>query len=277
MPEQVSKWKVAIELLKSRYFYKQLLWYLASLILLYLILIIFLRSYTHHGEKLSLPDYIGADLQEASRDAADRSFEIVVNDSVHIVGKKPGEILSQDPTPLSQVKEGRKIYVTTAKHLPDVFEMSQIPVLYGKNYENKKEELLAGFELKSKVIGYRYDPGPKDHILEVRYNGETIVSEAGRNTRVKIEKGSTLEYILSQSTGGEVPIPKLVCMPLAEARFLVEHSLLKVENVIQSDLVEDEESAYVVQQVPPYQADRTMVMGEGLTLYISANKPDECP
>ena len=54
--------------------------------------LLWLRFYTNHGQELEMPDYIGVQLDEASKNAEDKTFQIVVTDSVHIVGTAGGEI-----------------------------------------------------------------------------------------------------------------------------------------------------------------------------------------
>jgi len=53
-----------------------------------------LKSYTNHGQKIELPDYIGINFATAKEDAEDKTFKLVVKDSIHKVGVKGGEILS---------------------------------------------------------------------------------------------------------------------------------------------------------------------------------------
>ena len=68
---------------------------------------------------MELPDYENTLIDDANKDANKRSFEIIVNDSVHIVGRRGGMIINQNPVKGSLVKENRKIYVTITKFNPD--------------------------------------------------------------------------------------------------------------------------------------------------------------
>lgn len=275
--DQISIWEQLGQMVKSKWFYSQLGYTIAGALVLVLAIFLWLRFYTHHGQQLTLPDYTGMDIALARSDAGRKSFTLVVDDSVHMVGKKGGEILSQNPIGNSKVKENRKIYVTVAKYQPDVFLSANLPVLYGKSYENKKEELKVGYELTLEIAGYRFDPGPPDHILEVIYNGEPFINDKGRNNSLQIEKGATLQVILSQTTGAVVNIPNVVCEEVDQARFIIESRRLKVAEVISLDGTSAESGAWVARQEPEYDPARTMVEGEGITLYVQAEKPDNCP
>ena len=67
-----------------------------------------MRCYTKHGESLQVHDYTSMTLQDAIEKANSRSFEIVVNDSIHRPKMEPNVVLTQSPKPFSRVKENRK-------------------------------------------------------------------------------------------------------------------------------------------------------------------------
>lgn len=264
-----------VQMAKSKWFWKQIGITVIASLLLVLGIFLWLKLYTHHGQQLTLPDYTGMDLELARKDASRKSFDLVVDDSVHMVGRKGGEILSQNPEGNSKVKENRKIYVTVAKYQPDMILSANLPVLYGKNFENKREELSVGYELKLEVVGYKFDPGPVDHILEVMYKGEPFINSKGRNNALEIEKGAILQVILSQSTGAVITVPNVVCEELDQARFKIESMRLSVAEVVSSGN-DEEDLMYVYKQIPSYDPERTMVEGEGITLYVQSGRPDSC-
>jgi len=84
-----------------------------------------LKWYTHHGEELILPDYIDKPLVQAENDAADRNFEIVVTDSIFLVGRPGGIIYDQNPKPGSKVKRKRKIYTIVTKSGADMIKVAK--------------------------------------------------------------------------------------------------------------------------------------------------------
>src|SRR5690606_23026533 len=98
-----------VQMAKSKWFWKQMGITVVASLLVVLGIFLWLKLYTHHGQQLTLPDYTGMDLELARKDASRKSFDLVVDASVHMVGRKGGEILSQNPEGNSKVKENRKI------------------------------------------------------------------------------------------------------------------------------------------------------------------------
>jgi len=91
--------KNIIDFLGNKKFLKQLLYLFAFVIFLIVAAIQWLKYYTHHGQKLEMPNYIGINHVEAKKDAEKKSFVLIVEDSLHIVGKPGGEIIDQNPKP----------------------------------------------------------------------------------------------------------------------------------------------------------------------------------
>ena len=234
---------------------------------------LWLRFYTNHGQKLELPDYENTFIEEAIKDAKNKSFQIIVNDSIHIVGRAGGMIINQNPVKGSLVKENRKIYVTITKFNPDKLKLSDLPVLYGSDFEQKRKE-LSYQEINTVIDGFKYDPGEPNHILEVSYNGEVIVSRNIDRSDVEIEKGGTLHFILSEQSGGTTKIPDLRCMTVAQARFYLEGVKLKLGNI--SPTIENLDQAFIIGQEPAYDPVSINDMGSPINIVVSENIPADC-
>lgn len=261
--------------LTSKDFFKQLLYIFLFLGLILFIVLMWLRFYTNHGQKISLPDYIGQSIEDAREDAEDKTFEIIVNDSIHIVGKPGGEILDQNPNPGAEVKEGRKIYVRTTKYNSDTYPLEKLPQLYGNDFDQKKRELKF-LEINSVIKDYKYDPAEPNHILEVYYNGEKIVSSTTYKKTAMIEKGGTLEMVLSSRGGGQAEVPDLKCYLYADAVFYLEQLKLEVGNVNKIGAISNLDSTYVISQDPPYDRTTTVSHGSSINLSIQQDKPSGC-
>jgi beta-lactam-binding protein with PASTA domain len=231
--------------------------------------------YTNHGQKLVLPDFVDMPVEAAKTEAEKETFQIIVNDSVHIIGKPGGIIIDQNPKPDSKVKENRKIYVTTTKYVADQIKVAGLPSLYGRDFERKSKE-LSFMDINSTVKDYIYDPGEPNHILEVYYNGQQIISKEGRQEDVKIEKGGTLEFVLSKRYGGEMSIPDVECMDYESAFFLIENLKLKVGKIIPQGEISDQSTAYIVSQFPIYDPEGLIKIGDEIELTISQAKPANC-
>ena len=240
-----------------------------------LTVIFWLRFYTNHGEKIEMPDYIGQSITQVKADAEERSFEIVVTDSVFVVGKSGGEIINQNPKPKSWVKSGRKIYVVITKFDPDKITVAELPILYGNEYNQKKNE-LAYRGIECVIRGKKYDPGEPNHILEVYYNNELIIDSDVFRAEIEIDKGGVLEFVLSDTEGGELLIPDLRCKRYTEAEFLLQSSKLLVGFIEESGNITAREDSYIIAQDPVPDGITKIKMGSVINLVISQSKPSNC-
>lgn len=234
-----------------------------------------LKVYTKHNQKSVLPNYVNASYDEALTDAETNKFRMVVLDSIYIVGAQGHMVISQDPVAGSEVKENRTIYVTITKQSADQVAFGRLPVFYGKNFDRKRRELFQSFQIEAKIVSRRYDSGEPNHILEVRYNGEKIADANMRREDVLIEKGGTLEFVVSEAIGGELQIPDLTCLTFGEAKFILSSSSIELGEVITDGTTGIVDGAFITGQVPDPE-EGTMRMGESVRLSLSRDKPMDC-
>lgn len=263
----------SLQKIKEHPVLRQLFFIAAGFVLFLIAVQIWLRIYTHHGQKIELPKFIGMPLAEAEAIAEDNDFEIIVNDSVFIVGKSGGIITEQNPKPASLVKEKRKIYVTVTKYGTETIKVKDLPILYGNAYEQKKTE-LSYRDINAKIKDYAYDPGEPDHILEVWYDGRKIIDADIVLEDIEIAKGGTLEFVVSKSEGGDVLVPDVRCLDLEEARFVLETAKLEVGDISYKGAGGN--TVFVVSQSPPHDGTTILKMGEKVSLTVSSVKPANC-
>ena len=261
--------------LTSKTFLKHLLLVLLAFLVCFFIATLWLKMYTKHGQQRELPDYQGMQLALAEDDADEQNFKLEVTDSIHVVGETGGKILRQNPEPFSKVKSGRTIYVTITKNEADQIPTGRLPSLYGENYDRKKNELTEHFEIRSKVIGKKFDPGVPGQILEVVYQGQTIIDRNGRKEEIMIDKGGMLEFVISERTGGSVSVPNLVCMQYSEAKFLLESIGLFVGDITYSGTVSDLSSAYVTSYSKSGESN-TVGRGSAISIEVADTAPPSC-
>lgn len=109
---------------------KHVVYIILTTILLIIISIVCLESYTDHDGRLTVPDVRGLSVESAARllDNTDLLYEVV--DSVYTKDVPKGYIVEQDPMAGSVVKSGRKVYLVINSHtehvisLPNVIDMS---------------------------------------------------------------------------------------------------------------------------------------------------------
>ena len=135
-----------------------------------------LDSFTHHGEKIEVPNVVGKSLYDAEMMLKDRGLLAMVVDSIYDKRAPKGSVLEQTPKSGFEVKGGRMVYLTVnLKGEP----MVQLPDVVGHGSLREAVALLQslGFKLTAHkpVIGR-----PKDLVLGVKqgardvHAGETI-------------------------------------------------------------------------------------------------------
>lgn len=135
-----------------------------------------LDSFTHHGEKIEVPNVLGKSLYDAETMLKDRGLVALVVDSVYDKSAPRGSVLEQSPKSGYEVKGGRMVYLTiNLKGEP----MAQLPDVVGHGSLREAVALLQslGFKLTAHkpVLGR-----PKDLVLGVKqgtrdvHAGETI-------------------------------------------------------------------------------------------------------
>lgn len=135
-----------------------------------------LDSFTHHGEKIEVPNLVGKSLYDAETMLKDRGLVALVVDSVYDKHAPRGSVLEQSPKSGYEVKGGRMVYLTVnLKGEP----MAQVPDVVGHGSLREAVALLQslGFKLTAHkpVLGR-----PKDLVLGVKqgtrdvHAGETI-------------------------------------------------------------------------------------------------------
>lgn len=256
---------------RSKYF-----WLHIALMVLTILLVIFLafnvlKVYTRHGEKIAIPDLKEKNIETAKEIVAKEGFEIVITDSLFIVGKYGGLILAQNPLPGAFAKSGRTIYVTISKYSPDMVSVASLPALYGKSFDLKKKVLLDGFEINSEIVGEKFDKGLPGMILKVINGHDTIIDENGIKADVNIPRGSTLKFIVSSKEGGAISLPDFNCLSYDEALFFASTNNLKLAVRSGSG------GTYVIGQSPEFAPDAKINRGDSIWVDLSERKPENCP
>jgi beta-lactam-binding protein with PASTA domain len=265
--------KDLIEFIFSKAFVKQIGLIFVFYLAVALILLFWLRFYTNHGQKLELPDYRNKSFEKSVLDAKKKKFQILIDDSIHVVGRKGGIIIDQNPKPGSRVKENRKIYVLVTKYSPDKIKLEELPSLYGRSFDTKKKELeLIG--VRSRISGYEYDKGEPNYILKVYYRGRPIITGAGNASGVQIEKGGVLDFVLSKKSGGMTDLPDLRCMAVSQAIFMIESRNLMVGAITRDGSLVDNPTGFVIKQTP--EATDELPMESSIDLEISIKLPADC-
>ncbi len=231
-----------------------------------------LSLYTNHGESIQVPDFTGMDVRDAQRKAEKQDFRIVVIDSFFDSGKRPNTIYQQSPDPLQRAKEGRTIYVSKYRVLADSVLLPSL-ISAGYNYDQYS------IKLKRRDI----EPVVKERVFDNKQEANSIlyfyhkgrkITEDMLKRGVKVPKGATLEFVITERITDNVPIPDLVCKRYDAAAFLVTSSDLTIGETIGAD--GSTQGTYVYRQEPAFEAGKMVPKGTAVTLYLSPDRPAGC-
>jgi beta-lactam-binding protein with PASTA domain len=185
-------------LVKKKFYYSLGLAIFLSLIILVISLRI-IKSYTHFGEALVLPDFSGMTMQDLQEYKYTDVFDFVVTDSVFANDLPPGSIIMQNPSPHSKVKRGRNVYITTVAMNPEMTVMPDLKDLTVR----QALSMLRTHDLKIRKLLF-IDDMADNAVLGHYFNGDTLL--AGE----ELLSGSQVDLLIGQSDNNKGPVPFLV-------------------------------------------------------------------
>lgn len=232
-----------IDFLKNRSVQKKIIIAIVGLFLFIQLIFLALRVYTHHGQALSVPDFNGKNLEEATSliDLNQLRYQII--DSVFIQGQKPGTIVAQNPSPNTKVKENRTIFFTINAINPEKIKM---PNVVGVSIRQAEARLLTS---GLRVGDRRYVPDiGRDYVLRQLFKGRDIPE--GK----MIIKGSAIDLVLGLGTTDEMAeVPNLKNLNLSKARDVASQSYLNIGAIIPDNSIvtpQDSLNAVIWKQRP---------------------------
>lgn len=143
-----------------------------------------IKGYTLHGQYIQVPDICGMSEESAAGVLIKAGLSYEISDVRYDKSMKAGSIIEQNPKSGSNVKNGRKIYLTInsgnqpTKAIPDLAENSSL-----REAQSRLKAL--GFHTSETE---RID-GDLDWVYGIKYNGKTV--QAG----TQVPEGSTLTIV----------------------------------------------------------------------------------
>jgi UDP-N-acetylmuramate--alanine ligase len=259
--------------LKHPLFLRNFAGLLGAVLLFYLLTTWVLKIYTRHGESLQVPNYVGMDLDDALAKARQQRFKIVVVDSFFDSSRDPNTIFQQDPRPLQRAKEGRTIYVSKYRITPDsVILPSLMSASYNFNqYAIKLKRLDVQAVVKERV----FDSKQEENTIQHFFHRDRKITDEMLRGGVKVPKGATLEFVITERLSSNVPIPDLICKRYDAAVFLLSSSNLSLGNIYGD--VANRQQAYVYRQEPEYMPGQVIAQGQQISIYLTLTRPSGCP
>jgi len=250
-----------IDFIKSRLFFKHLLFSIGLTILMVYIVILSLKYYTHHGSSYTVPDFIGMFPDELSEYVDNNGFEFIIIDSIYDAKKPAGSIILQDPLPNSKVKKNRKIYLTLVTKEPEKVIMPNLIDLSLR----QSISLLETYGLQVGSLEYVPDIA-KNAVIQQKFQGRTV--ENGE----LIKKGSRIDLVVGQGMNGDkIQIPFLIGKKQNEVLKILRNSSLNIGSEIFED-TKDTAHARVFTQKPLYAPGKLISMGETIDIIYRSDK-----
>jgi eukaryotic-like serine/threonine-protein kinase len=186
-----------------------------KIVLLYLGILLFswlfLRWYTDHGEFVAVPDLKGQTIGEARQALSDRDLGYEIIDSIWDSEAAPGTVVEQSPTPESQVKEGRIIYLSVYRTSPP---LEKLGVSEGEF------ATVAMIKLKNKGIRFDTIFEPNNNyvgsVIKILHKGRLAKNES------LIPRGDKVILYLGIAERRKVIVPDFTGMTCSEAKILLD-------------------------------------------------------
>ena len=220
-----------------------------------------LNLFTRHNKHVEVPDFMNMTLDEALAASRGDKLRIEVNDSLYVPAFDPGVILEQRPAAGTEVKPGRRIYVTVNSSQQ---RMIDVPYVAGYSLRQAKNILeTAGLEIEKLVY---VDDIATNNVLEQRVGPEVVAAD----NRVQARVGSGVVLTVGRAPGADlVSVPRVVGLPLREAKSRIWEAGLNVAGVTLAEDIDRmnlRQARVYLQQ--PDQGHR-VVLGTGISIALS--------
>lgn len=237
---------------------------LALLILVFgtTIIMQILKLYTRHNHDLSVPDFTGLSLTDATEVAARRDLIVEVFDSIFLADFEKGTVVEQHPRAGFMVKKNRKIFLTMNAMNPEKIAMPNLIDLT----KIQASARLESFGLKIGHITYEPDMGI-NIVLAQQMNGRNVIPGDS------VAKDSKIDLVLGKGLSDELAaVPSLVGLTLEAANLLASDRFLSIGAAVPDQTVltaEDEQQAVIFKQQPESGSAKTLPLGSAINVWIT--------
>jgi len=254
-----------LKLLTNKEFWVIILRGIILYILLFLVVIIGLKIYTHHGKSFPVPDFKGVSIDRAEEIADSRDLFIEIVDSTFVPYLPKGSVIEQYPHPNVNVKKNRTIFLTINAFNQAKVEM---PNVVGVSYRQGKTTLESRGLRVGRLI---YKPDfAKNNILNQMYKGKDIEPET------EIVKGSSIDLILGNGySRSNLPVPDLKKSIYNQAISEINDSYFNVGRTYFDTTIHnytDTLNAFVWKQRPEYSSTARLMMGAKIDMWLTLDK-----
>lgn len=193
--------------------------------------------YTHHGERIAVPDLKGKQLSEVKTLLTDNNLRYQVLDSIFNRKAKPGSIIDQYPRSGQEVKRKRIVKLTIAALLPQKIAIDQvrdISLRQAIGQLSKKGIVIK----KLQYVASSYT----NLVIGISLDGKAL-SEGD-----KIYKGEEVTLIVGKNEGVTFTVPNLVGLSENYAKRKVLEAGLNIGKMTFKDSSDEARKSARVQQ-----------------------------
>ncbi len=223
-----------------------------------------LNVFTRHNKSVSVPDFIGIHIDDVRDSVARKGFRLEVIDSLYAPMYEGGAVLEQLPLAGTEVKRGRRIFVTITSHQQ---KMVPVPYVTGFSLRQAKNMIeMAGLEIR-----------------ELRYvgniaTGNVLAELVGRDTvrrgsNMQLEVGSGVTLIVGEAPGTQwQAIPRVVGLSLGEAKSRLWERGFNVGTVGRDEGINliNQKDAAIYRQSPAF--GRTAALGTRINIDLTLDE-----
>jgi beta-lactam-binding protein with PASTA domain len=246
--------------LKSKVFFKNLIYIIGAFLGIVLITSLMLRMYTHHGKSYRVPDLKGLTVEQIAKEVKKNKLRFQVIDSLFIPEATPGTVISQQPKAGLKVKQNRLIYITISSLSP---EKVKIPNIIDISLRDA-QSMLAYSGLRVGRIEYR----PSEFVNVVLYptlNGKQIPKNS------LVNKGAAINLVVGIGLSDERTIvPELIGRNLREAKEALEAVGLNIGALVFNDsiLTETDSINAIIWKQNPENSTGTIEIGSSIDMWF---------
>ena len=241
--------------IKSKIFFWNLGAVIVLTIIIFFIVLLSLKRYTHHGESFPVPNLRNMDIEQAISVIRENNLRYEIIDSVYQKGGLPGTIYDQTPIPDFYVKVKRTIFLT----------------IYARNPEQVSMPKLTDVSLRQ-ALNLMIESGL--NVGEIKYTPSDfpdLVLNQSVSVGKKVDKGSSINLVVGQ--GGireKATVPNLMGITLEQAKNELGSMLLKPGSVIYNEVIinpADSVRAKIWKQTPA--ASTIIEVGKTVDLWMT--------
>ncbi|MBW6459509.1 MAG: PASTA domain-containing protein [Bacteroidales bacterium] len=211
--------------LAKKNFYLHLLLSVILTVVIIMVMIGLMKSYTHHGEAYVIPELTGFELNQLEDAEFYRIFNYVVTDSVFDNELLPGSVIKQNPSAGSKAKAGRTIYVTIVSYN---LERTFMPELKDLTVRQAITTLKSSGLKVRKLI---YTPHfAQNSVLGQFYNDDTLFDGTD------MLKGSEIDLLVGLGSSNiTTRVPSVIGLTREQARDMLHMAFLNISQEVYHD------------------------------------------